>query len=324
MADTTLERVLHQKCPEWDNSIRAARSACGFSFKLSDGEIWEWLVSGGHARVRKVATTEVQKLRVEEFYEYYLCCFYSDYELSGGTIDFEAIQGPPWVSFSCPVATHSSKWRESIENAQAALYSKLGLAPPQDSKAVSGEFLSWFFYNGGANEVAELALEHMGKLGMEDINSVLWVCCLLPPGAKYMVSKSAILLERFPYLMEWDQFGALCESNPIRRRVRAYPSHIDWNEGVPPPTDLPILPQKAGIQYKIERGSKTILGITWDPLVVSSEADLCEAMRALHRHYKYRYHEHNVRQALGILPRISAKKRRGGRPQWEQYRMPLL
>jgi len=55
-----------------------------------------------------------------------------------------------------------------------------------------------------------------------------------------MVSKSAILLERFPHLMGWNQFGASCESNPVRRRVRAYPSHIDWNEGVPLPTHLPI------------------------------------------------------------------------------------
>ena len=45
-----------------------------------------------------------------------------------------------------------------------------------------------------------------------------------------------------------------------------------------------FLPQKSGIHYKIERGAKTILGITWDPLIASSEADLSEAIWASH-HY---------------------------------------
>jgi len=307
MASTALERVLHQKCPEWGDSVRTARSAVGFSFKLSDGEIWQWLVSGGHARVREVAVTEVRKLGVEEFYDYYLCCFYSDYELSSGTIDFEAIQGPPWISFSCPATAYNSKWQESIVSARMALHCKLGLAPAPDINAVSGDFLSWFFYGGGADEAAKSALEHVNKLGMEDINSVLWVCCLLPPGAKYMVSRSAILLKRFPHLMEWNQLGASCESNPVRRRVRAYPSHIDWNEGAPPPTHLPILPQKSGIHYKIESGAKMTLGIAWDPLIATSQADLCEAVRALQRYYEYRYHKHTVEQASGTLARSSHK-----------------
>ena len=44
------------------------------------------------------------------------------------------------------------------------------------------------------------------------------------------------------------------------------------------------LPQKSGSHYKIERGAETILGITWDPLIASSEADLSEAIRASHHH----------------------------------------
>lgn len=119
MASTALERVLHYKCQEWSDSIRTARSAVGFFFDLSDEELWQWLVSGGHARVREIAAREVRRLGTEEFYEYYLCCFYSRYELPSGTIDFEAIQGPPWFIFRCPAATYGSEWQESIESARA-------------------------------------------------------------------------------------------------------------------------------------------------------------------------------------------------------------
>ena len=79
MAEKALENVLHYKCPEWNGSIRSAQSEVGFSFDLRGRELWEWLVSGGHAKVLEVTGREVTKLGVEEFYKYYLCCFYSDY-----------------------------------------------------------------------------------------------------------------------------------------------------------------------------------------------------------------------------------------------------
>jgi len=316
MAETILERVLHYKCPEWGDSVRAARSAVGFRFDLADEQLWQWLVSGGHVSVKELAGREVQRLGTEEFYEYYLCCFYSDYELPGGTIDFEAIQGPPWFIFRCPAAISGSEWQESIESARAELYRKLGLKHLLGGDTPSGEFLSWFFYGGGSDEVAKLALKRVNELGMVEVNSVLWVCCFLPPGAKWMTSKSTLFTERFPQIMEWEQFGATCVDHQARRRVRAYPTHIDWTEGVSPPDGFVILPPKPGIHYKIESGQRMSLGIAWDPLVATSETDLCDAVRAVQRYYKYRYHKHNVEQASGTLANISMEKRKGGRPRW--------
>ena len=169
----------------------------GFSFDPSDKELWEWLVSGGHTRVREIAASETQRLGAEEFYEYYLCCFYSRYELPGGTVDFESIQGPPWVTFRCPATKYGPEWQKSIRSTRSELHRKLGLEHYLDSDTVSGEFLSWFFYNGASDEVAKLALEHLDSLGMEEVNSVLWVCCLVPPGAKWMVSKSTLFTQYF-------------------------------------------------------------------------------------------------------------------------------
>ena len=81
MESTTLERALHQQCPECGNSIRAARSEAGFSFGLLDRELWQWFISGGNTKVKEITRRETENLGVEDFYLYYLCCFYSDYEL---------------------------------------------------------------------------------------------------------------------------------------------------------------------------------------------------------------------------------------------------
>lgn len=122
--------------------------------------------------------------------------------------------------------------------------------------------------------------------------------------------------ECFPQIMEWEQFGATCVDHQARKRVRAYPTHIDWNEGVSPPEGFVILPLKPGIHYKIESGERMTLGITWDTLVTTSERDLGDAVKALQRYYKYHYHKRNVEQASGILASISVEKRKGGRPRW--------
>jgi len=72
MSCTALERVLHQQCPEWRESIKSTRAAVGFSFQMPDEELWQWLVSGGHTTVKELAAIEVQKLGVESFYRYYM------------------------------------------------------------------------------------------------------------------------------------------------------------------------------------------------------------------------------------------------------------
>jgi len=64
---TAIELVLHYKRPEWDDSVRSARSEVGFFFELQDDELLEWLVSSGHEKVKEIANREVMKLGVNEF-----------------------------------------------------------------------------------------------------------------------------------------------------------------------------------------------------------------------------------------------------------------
>ncbi len=39
MAEPAIERILHYKCPEWGDSVRAARPEVGFSFELKDDDL---------------------------------------------------------------------------------------------------------------------------------------------------------------------------------------------------------------------------------------------------------------------------------------------
>ena len=112
-----------------------------------------------------------------------------------------------------------------------------------------------------------------------------WVWCLLPPSAKYIWSVSLrFYLNAFH--ISWDGISFEPHVKAIRSvGVCEHIHHILTGTRVflYPHTFL-FLPQKSGIHYKIERGAETILGITWDPLIASSEADLSEAIRASHHH----------------------------------------
>ena len=104
---------------------------------------------------------------------------------------------------------------------QGCFSRKLGPEQPLDGHAVSGEFLTWFYYGGGADEVAEMALQQMNQLCMDDVNALLLVCCLLPAGAKWMTDRPSIFIKRFPSLMEWAEFAPTCTDHPVQSRVRA-------------------------------------------------------------------------------------------------------
>lgn len=242
---------MHYKCPEWGDSVRSARSEAGFSFELQEHELWEWLVSGGYDKVKEIADREVKKLGVEEFIDYYLCCFYSDYERPGGTIDFDEIKGPPWVALKCPAAEFGEDWQRSIQSARESIDRKLGQKDGLSSGKISDKFLNWYFQGGGADEVAELAMNEVQRLGMEAVNSLLWVCCLSPTEVYRMVDRSGLLYDRFPHFIDWDRFALKCPNREVRRRFRAYPSGIDWSEGASPLGNFPVLPERPGIHYQI-------------------------------------------------------------------------
>ena len=154
MAETALECVLHYNCPEWNDSIRAARLEAGFSFDLPDEALWAWLISGGHTRVMEIAERETRNLNVEEFSEYYLCCFYSDYERLDRTFDFEVIKGPPWVELECPAKRFGKDWQWSIQNARKDIDRNLGSQEGLAKGKTYNEFLQWYFSGGGAKEIA--------------------------------------------------------------------------------------------------------------------------------------------------------------------------
>jgi len=174
MASTALERVLHEQCTEWGRSITDARAAVGFSFEMSDEKRWKWLASGDHAKTEGIAEKEVRRLGVEDFYTYYLSCFYSKYKLPSGIIDFDAIKGPPWVSFKCPAANYGPKWHRSVQQARAKVCGRSSTAQAVTPDDDSGAFLCWF-RSKGADEIADMALQRVNKLGMGDVNSVLWL-----------------------------------------------------------------------------------------------------------------------------------------------------
>jgi hypothetical protein len=161
MAETAIERVLHYKCPEWGDSIRSTRAEVGFSFELPDDRLWQWLVSGGHEKVKEVASREVTKLGVDEFITYYLCCFYSDYEQPGRIIDCSKIKGPPWLSLQCPASKYGADWQSSIQNAKESIDRKLGQKDGLTGGRVTDTFLSWYFQDGGAEEIANMAVNEV-------------------------------------------------------------------------------------------------------------------------------------------------------------------
>jgi hypothetical protein len=327
VSDLTLERILHEKFPEWCDSIRAARTEAGFNFTMRDQALWQWIVSGGHLKAQEIAAREVKALGLEEFYRYYICCLYSYYERPDNTFNFDAIKGSPWFGFKCPAASFGPEWQQSIQAGRIEIAKKLNLEYSQNTDTNAtvpevvfsglslGQFLAWVQDIEGRNQIAKLALKSVHDLGMEAVNAILWECCFFPPGTKYWTGMSEPFLRQFPQLREWEQLGATCNDHEPLGRSRAYLTHIDWNDGTPPPDDYVVLSPKPGIHFKRETGQRTTLGITWDPLLVTSEEDLSEAAKNLQRHYNNHYRHHDIKNAKGILQALASQKSKGGRPR---------
>ena len=314
MAETAIERVLHYKCPEWGDSVRSARSEVGFSFELQDDELWKWLVSGGHEKVKEVANREVRKLGVEEFIDYYLCCFYSNYEKPGRIFDLNKIKGPPWVTIKCPVTKFGADWHSSIQNTRESIDHKLGQKDGLASGRITNTFLSWYFQGGGAEEIAELAINEVQRLGMEAVNSLLWVCCLPPEEVYRMVDGSGLLYSRFPQLMDWDRCELKCPKRTLRRRLRAYPGGVDWSEGISRPDSFPNTRPGIHGQVNSDANSRLSLSVSWDPMIAPSSTEVVETVRDLHKYYESHYQTGVLGNAPPLLEKL-ARRKKGGRSQ---------
>ena len=90
MKKETLQNLLHQFFPKWDESIIKGRKELSFSFDLDGRQCWDWFVSGKHMDVRQLARREVENLRFPaQLAEYWVCCFYSNYHEPNGTMNLK-------------------------------------------------------------------------------------------------------------------------------------------------------------------------------------------------------------------------------------------
>jgi len=218
----TLQNLLHRFSPEWDASVVESRDKLGFSFDLGTQERWDWFACGKHIQVRNSAYREMKELGLPgELAEYWICCFYSNYRQPSGLINLTAVEGPPFLELPCPSSFLDERWTASIEEARSKLMSKHRLKQESD-------LTSWFWNVDASTEVGIVALEEVKNLHLPEPYAMAWICCFLPPGAKWMADRSLPVVERFHQFADWRQF--ICTGDYQRRRVRAYPFVIDWNE----------------------------------------------------------------------------------------------
>jgi hypothetical protein len=64
MRKETLQNLLHQFFPEWDESVLKNRKELGFSFDLDERQCWDWFASGNHTDVRQLTRREMENLRL--------------------------------------------------------------------------------------------------------------------------------------------------------------------------------------------------------------------------------------------------------------------
>jgi len=182
------------------------------------------------------------------------------------------------------------------------------------SGSISSTFLDWYFQGGGAEEVTELAINEVRRLGMEAVNSLLWVCCLSPEEVYRMVDRSGLLYNRFPQFIDWDRFALKCPNRTLHRRLRAYPGGINWSERTNPPDSFPNTRPGIHSQVNSDANSRLTLSVRWDPMIASSAAEVVEAVRDLHKCYETVYQPRVLGNMPGILERLEQRKK-GGRPQ---------
>ncbi len=223
MKKETLQNLLHTYFPDWDNSICQGREKLGFSFSLNTLQRRGWFVSNKHVEVKKYAEAEVINLHLpQEMSMYWVCCFYSNYQYGDGSKNLTEVKGTPFLELPCPSSTLGKSWEDSIDRARRAIMKEHNLKD-------DGDLALWFWNLEEANELGNFALKETNNLHLPDYYAMAWVCCFLPKGAKYMASRSASLLKRFPQFSYRQEF--VCTGENPRTRVRAYPFGIDWAEG---------------------------------------------------------------------------------------------
>ena len=223
MKKETLQNLLHNYFPDWDNSVKEPGKNLGFSFGFNIQQRWDWFATGKHIEVERYAEQELRNLKLPaEMAIYWICCFYSDYHTQNNVIDLTKVEGPPFLEFPCFSQTLGKTWQESIENARRKLMNNKYIK-------TNDELIGWFWDLEDAKELGEIALNEVKSLNLKDYYAMAWVCCFLPQGAKWMANRSLLLLEHFPQFANRRQF--ICSDEYSRKSVRAYPFVIDWVEG---------------------------------------------------------------------------------------------
>lgn len=223
MKRETLKSLLHRFYPEWDESVLEVRKKLGFSFAFSDKERWDWFATGKHIEVREYAEQEMAALKLPaELAEYWVCCFYSNYQRPSGAKELTAVKGPPFLEIPCPSSFLGEDWTASIEKKRSEFMIKHGLESHE-------ELIRWFWNLKVAGEVGAIGLDEVKKLDLPECYAMAWVCCFLPQGARWMADRAIPVLERCPQFAYWRQFT--CTGQYQRAHVKAYPFVIDWSEG---------------------------------------------------------------------------------------------
>ncbi len=264
--------------------------------------------------MKGVANREVMKLGIEQFIDYYLCCFYSNYDRQGRIYDINEIKGPPWVTIKCPAMKFGADWHSSLQKARELIDHKLGLKDGLASGRTSNTFLSWYFQGGGANEIVDLAINEVRRLGMKDVNSLLWICCLSPEEVYRMVDGSGLLYSRFPQFMDWDSFALRCPRRTLRRRLRAYPGGINWSERINASDSYPNTRPGIHGQVNSDANSRLTLSVRWDPMIASSATEVAAAVRDLYKYYETFYQPRALGNVTTTIKKL-AQRKKGGRPQ---------
>ncbi len=315
MKRETMQVLLHCYYPEWDASMSRARTELGFSFSLSPEECWDWFATGKHAEVSRRSRTEVERLGLPAepgwyggLVQYWVCCFYSDYK-SARAADLEAIKGPPYLVLGCPSTTLGDDWKTSIDEARSGLLAKHQFADLYD-------LAGWFWEGKGSIEVGAKALEVMRGMGLPESYAMAWLCCFLPDGTKYMASRSAPVLDRFPQFAHWREFR--CSGQRADRRPRAYPYVVDWAEGADKKyrestTMWDLTERGMDLGCTIDASRNIQMSLTWHPELVGLD-DLRMGVKSAQRYYRDRLRSKGQATPLQGLVDGFAQRAKAGVP----------
>ena len=139
MHPDTLQRLLHNYLPDWNQSILQGRQDLGFSFDLGPQRNWEWVAAGKYAQAIDLAPEKVLELQLpRELAFYWVCCFFSDCVNMTGFNDLPQVKGPPFPEITCPQDTLGSSLKQSIAVGASAA----------DAYSEPCQLVGWLQYGG--------------------------------------------------------------------------------------------------------------------------------------------------------------------------------